>query len=54
MAPEANRSLFFEIRVLTRRRYRRRRHPHGGGNKAGASSEDDVDGVGAIRVKAQE
>ncbi|MED6182865.1 hypothetical protein PIB30_032788 [Stylosanthes scabra] len=45
----------FEIeRRLTRRRYWRRRHPHGDGNKAGASSKEDVDGVGAIMVKAQE
>ncbi|MED6185665.1 hypothetical protein PIB30_059254 [Stylosanthes scabra] len=38
--------------VLTRRRYWRRRHPRGGGNTAGASCEDDVEAIGAIKVKA--
>ncbi|MED6121324.1 hypothetical protein PIB30_029067, partial [Stylosanthes scabra] len=38
--------------VLTKRCYWRRRHPRGGANAAGASFEDDVEAIGAIRVKA--
>ncbi|MED6182866.1 hypothetical protein PIB30_032789 [Stylosanthes scabra] len=39
--------------VLTRSRYWRKRHPRGGGNKASASSENNVDGIGAIMQHQQ-
>ncbi|MED6155862.1 hypothetical protein PIB30_009335 [Stylosanthes scabra] len=45
-------SSFFFFQVLTVRHYWRRRIQRGGGNAAGASCANDVDAIGAIRVKA--